>query len=78
MRWLVRWTYCDRAFWQDERAAPLPEHSAWERQAAAHRESGAFCEGAGATGYWIGEGDGPIGGRPREGSEQLGKGGRRS
>ena len=56
MRYLVRCISCDRAFWQVSRALPLPEHTLWERRAAAHAERAARCEGSGERGYWIGEG----------------------
>ncbi len=66
MRYLVRCIRCDHAFWQAERVASLPEHNAWERHATAHLERTTRCKGGGGPGYWIAEGEGPIGGWPRD------------
>jgi hypothetical protein len=65
MRYLVRCTRCDRAFWQPKRDAPVPAHGRWDRQRTAHLESEIRCEGSGKPGHWIGEGEGPITGWPR-------------
>jgi hypothetical protein len=71
VRYFVRCSCCDRAFWLAERATLLPEHHAWERQAAGHQERTDRCEGSKNPGIWIGEGAGPISGWPREGDGAL-------
>jgi hypothetical protein len=63
VRYLVRCARCDRAFWQDSRDVPVPEHSRWERRVAVHRDTGSRCDGSMQRGYWIAEGDesSPVG-----------------
>ena len=58
VRYLVRCARCDRAFWQDSREMPVPEHSRWERRVAVHLDTGSHCDGSMRRGYWIAEGEG--------------------
>ena len=60
VRYLVRCARCDRAFWQDSRDVPVPEHSRWERRVTAHRDTGSRCDGSMRRGYWIAEGEDPL------------------
>lgn len=60
IRYLVRCAACDRAFWLAGREEAAPEHSAWERHPAAHRDTGVRCPGSRRPGHWIGEGDGSV------------------
>jgi hypothetical protein len=63
-RYLVHCSACDRAFWQAEQDAPLPEHSRWERRAVAHHDTRQRCDGSARRGHWIAEGEGPPTGWP--------------
>jgi hypothetical protein len=75
MPYLVRCADCDRAFWQDVRDAPVPEHGRWERRAFAHRDMGARCDGSGGEGVWVAEGEGSPTIRGYEEGETLEQGG---
>lgn len=57
--YLVRCARCDRAFWQAERDAAVPEHSRWDRRIVVGADEKSRCEGSAHPGYWIGEGEDP-------------------
>jgi hypothetical protein len=73
VRYLVRCGRCDRAFWQDGRDVPVPEHSRWQRRVTAQRDSGSRCDGSMRQGYWIAEGEGPLVGWPPRSGHQHGE-----
>ena len=60
MAYLVRCADCDRAFWQDARDEPVPEHGRWERRTFAHHDTGTRCDGSGGGGVWVAEGGGLL------------------
>jgi hypothetical protein len=60
VRYLVRCAHCDRAFWQDSRDVPVPEHTRWERRVSAQRLPVLRCDGSKRQGYWIAEGEGLL------------------
>ena len=73
VRYLVRCARCDRAFWQDSRDAPVPEHTRWERRVTAHRDTGRRCDGSMRRGYWIAEGEGPLADWPPRSGRRCGE-----
>jgi hypothetical protein len=65
VRYLVRCLRCDRAFWQDDRAGPVPVHAPWDRRRVATGHPEGRCSGGERSGYWIAEGEGPLTDWPR-------------
>lgn len=58
--YFVRCASCDRAFWQQDREAPVPVHPYWDRRIAAQPVRAERCDGSERPGYWIGEGQEPL------------------
>ena len=73
VRYLVRCARCDRAFWQANHDALLPEHTRWERRVTAHRDTGRRCDGSMRRGYWIAEGEGPLANWPARSGRRCGE-----
>lgn len=63
--YLVRCARCDRAFWQEDRGAPVPDHARWDRRSDRASEATDRCPGSERPGHWIAEGDGPLTSWPR-------------